>query len=124
MNAPTCPYCQQAANLITGRELYAHRPDLHELRFWQCKPCDAFVGCHKDSKDHKPLGALANRETRTWRMKAHRAFDPLWKSGVMSRRDAYDSLAERLGYERGKAHISWMTADECRRVVETFGGQP
>jgi hypothetical protein len=88
------------------------------LRFWQCAPCDAFVGCHKNSKDHKPLGTIANAETREWRKRAHSIFDPLWKSGHMSRRAAYDWLADSLGYRPGHAHISWMTSAECARVVE------
>lgn len=114
----TCTYCGQPATLVSGDVIYPHRPDLADLRFWNCAPCGAFVGCHKNSRDHKPLGTLANAETREWRKRAHSVFDPLWKSGRMSRRAAYDWLAEALGYEKGRCHISWMTAHECSRVVE------
>jgi hypothetical protein len=36
-----------------------------------CVPCDAYVGTHKNSKDHKPLGFLANRGLREARKAAH-----------------------------------------------------
>ena len=29
-------------------------------------------------------------------------------------------LADRLALPRGRAHISWMDIDQCRRVVESF----
>lgn len=44
--APTCPYCQRPSLLVTGKTIYPHRPDLVAKRFWQCAPCDAYVGCH------------------------------------------------------------------------------
>lgn len=112
-----CSYCGQPAVLVTGEAIYPHRPDLHSLRFWQCAPCDAFVGCHKNGDGITPLGTLANRETREARKQAHAAFDPIWREGRMSRKKAYNWLASSLGYKQGKCHISWMTADECSRVV-------
>lgn len=116
----TCPFCARDAKLATGLEVYPHRQDLADLFFWWCEPCDAHVGCHRNSPTHKPLGTLADRNTRAWRSRAHAAFDPYWKSGAMSRTQAYHTLADRLGLPRGRAHISWMDIDQCRRVVEVF----
>lgn len=42
-----CDYCGNDAMLVSGRAIYPHRPDLFRLNFWQCAPCDAYVGCHK-----------------------------------------------------------------------------
>src|SRR5436309_3529676 len=42
--APACPYCGHFARLVGGDVIYPHRPDLSELWFWQCAPCDAHVG--------------------------------------------------------------------------------
>lgn len=112
-----CPYCEQPAALVTGAVIYPHRPDLHGLRFWQCAPCDAFVGCHKNGDGMTPLGTPANKETREARKRAHAAFDPIWRDGSTSRKKAYNWLASTLGYQQGKCHISWMNAEECNRVV-------
>jgi len=77
----TWPYCRAAALLVSGAVLYPHREDLAELKFWQCEPCKAYVGCHRAGVGHgdgsKPLGTLANEELRRARNRAHAAFDPL-----------------------------------------------
>lgn len=111
-----CPYCGKEAQLVNGDTIYPHRPDLAHLRFYVCQPCDARVGCHPGTA--RPLGRLANAELRQAKMEAHAAFDPLWRSGLMKRRDAYGWLAERLGIERDQCHIGYMDVVECRRVVE------
>ena len=57
---------------------------------YYCEPCNAYVGCHKNSR--KPLGTLANKELRELRIRTHEIFDPLWKSGKMTRSEAYKML--------------------------------
>ncbi len=57
-----CPYFHEPAELAYGTEVYPHRPDLQAKQFWLCGPCDAYVGCHKNSDT--PLGRLANAELR------------------------------------------------------------
>lgn len=115
-----CDYCQQPAQLVTGETVYPHRPDLHYLRFWQCLPCDAWVGCHKGTK--RPLGRLANAELRAAKMAAHAAFDELWRrttpAGSFDRNGAYAWLAEQLGIERADCHIGMFDVEQCKRVVE------
>ena len=111
-----CPYCGKEAALVTGRKLYPHRPDLAEKRFYECKPCDARVGCHGTST--KPLGRLANAELRREKSAAHRAFDPIWKSRRMKRGEAYRWLAERLSMAREDCHIGMFDVADCQRVVE------
>ena len=56
-----CNECNKEvhANLVTGDNVYPHRQDLYNLHFWICPNCSAFVGTHKNSPDHKPLGTLA-----------------------------------------------------------------
>lgn len=114
LQAVICSYCQQPAQLVGGDVIYPHRPDLYALRFYQCEPCDAWVGCHRETA--KPLGRLANAELRQAKQDAHAAFDPLWQSGRMKRKDAYSWLASRLGIET--AHIGEFDVETCRRVVE------
>lgn len=57
-------------------------------------------------------------EVRRLRQAAHRAFDPLWQTGLMTRREAYRWLAARLGVYEYEAHMGNMEdRDLLRRVV-------
>lgn len=110
--APICPYCNKFSVPATGEEVYPHRADLFHKLFFVCRPCGARVGRHKDGK---ALGTLANEATREARMRAHQAFDPLWKDGNLSRSAAYAWLAKALGVSPKDCHIGQMdvaTADK------------
>jgi hypothetical protein len=96
-------------------EIYPHRPDLAKKRFWRCIPCKAYVGCHPDSD--WPLGRLANAELRAAKVRAHAAFDPMWRRGGMTRNDAYTWLAKALGIERECCHIGEFDVELCESVV-------
>lgn len=112
----TCPYCHREAELVKGVAIYGHhRPDLMYHNFWRCKPCGAHVGCHRNS--FRPLGRLANAELRKAKMAAHAAFDPLWKSGEMTRSEAYAWLASTLGISQANCHIGMFDVDGCNAVI-------
>ena len=111
-----CPYCNCFAVRTTGKNIYPHRPDLFAKTFYQCVPCDAYVGCHPETD--KPLGRLANAELRKAKMNAHAAFDPVWRSGKMNRSSAYKWLAEKMGIAPQNCHIGMFDVDECRAVIE------
>ena len=121
----TCPYCHSAAKLVDGRAIYPHRPDLSSKKFWQCKPCGAYVGCHAPGSGQgdgtKPLGRLANAELRNAKKDAHYAFDRLWLDAPNRRRArgaAYAWLAEAMGLTADECHIGEMDVQQCRRVVQ------
>ena len=111
-----CDYCGKDAALVSGKEMYPHRPDLYSLQFWSCSPCQAWVGCHKRS-NAVPLGRLANSELRKAKSAAHAAFDPIWTSGRKSRRGAYEWLSKRLSIPFKDCHIGMFDVDTCARVV-------
>ena len=111
-----CPYCNRDAVKVTGEKLYPHRKDLYSLRFWMCEPCNAYVGCHKGTDT--PLGRLANAELRAMKSKAHKAFDPLWKEGYMSRREAYTWLSEVLDISSDECHIGMFDVPRCEEVID------
>lgn len=111
-----CPYCGKQAHLVGGSVIYPHRKDLYEKTFYQCKPCNAYVGCHPGTVN--PLGRLANAELRKAKMAAHAAFDPLWKTGIKKRGSAYAWLQEALGIDKKDCHIGMMDVAMCNRVVE------
>lgn len=114
MSKVTCPYCTKSAEFMeSSATLYAGR-DYGPV--YVCMPCEAWVGCHKGTT--KPLGRLANRELRTWKIRAHRAFDPLWRELKMGRSGAYKMLAARMGIPKKKCHIGMFDIDQCRQAIE------
>ena len=112
-----CTYCDQLAGLFEGKEVHPGRPDLEHQFFWVCWPCDAWVSCHPTGDRQRPMGFLANEETRAARSAAHTAFDPIWQEGEMTRHEAYAWLARGLGIRESDCHIGMMDAVACRRVV-------
>ena len=113
-----CPYCEARAKLVTGKEIYPHRPDLYQLNFYQCKPCDAYVGCHKNGDGKQPLGRLANAELRKAKSEAHAMFDSIWRDKYMKRGSAYAWLADMLEIDPKDCHIGMFDVAMCNRVVE------
>ena len=110
-----CPHCGEQAQLVDGSLIYPFRPDLHARHFYLCAPCNAWVGCHPGTT--KPLGVLADAETRQARIQAHDVFDPIWKTGRLTRTEAYAWLAAELRIDREKCHISMFGTELCRQTV-------
>lgn len=114
---PTCPYCGNKATHVKGSRVYPHRKDLKNLDFYWCanNHDPAYVGCHKGSL--VPLGRLADSELRAAKIQAHNAFDPLWRSGQMTRGEAYGWLARKLEIDKSSCHIGMFSVEECKKVV-------
>lgn len=108
-----CPYCSQPAKWVDNAEIYGRRYGTSYMMYY-CKPCDAYVGCHQNTR--QPLGVLANKELREWRKKAHAVFDPLWKTKKMNRQDAYHLLYEKTGKW---IHMGESDIETCKLVIET-----
>lgn len=83
-----------------------------------CRPCDARVGVHKNSKIHAPKGSLANRELRELRMHAHLLFDMLWKTENMPRKQAYIFLQDIMEMSKEEAHIGKFSAEQCHKLID------
>jgi hypothetical protein len=111
----TCPYCRGPAPLVTGREVYPHRPDLYAKPFYQCAPCGAYVGCHPGTT--RSLGRLADAPLRAAKARVHAMFDPLWKSGRISRSSAYARLADAIGIQPRECHVGMFSLDLCNRAI-------
>jgi hypothetical protein len=107
-----CPYCKRPAVCIDSKEIYGKSYGM----LWICRPCDAYVGCHRGTKD--ALGTLANFALRRARNAAHAAFDPLWKKGHHDRGGAYALLADYMGIHSTQAHIALFDERQCEKVVE------
>lgn len=105
------------AELVHGKDVYPHRPDLAELPFWQCPYCGNFVGCHhKSHTPLKPLGVIANKQIKMLRVAIHKQLDGLWKDHVLSRRECYMWLSKQLGYQYHSGEIK--SIKEAKRVLE------
>ena len=90
LEANICPYCGSKPVLVDDKEIYGRH---YGMAYW-CKPCDAYVGCHKDGIT--PKGRLANKELRKHKIEAHKYFDMIWKTKQMTRSEAYKWLSNTL----------------------------
>lgn len=110
-----CPYCGSPVVLRDSRYVYHSKKDYGKL--WVCSnfpKCDAYVGCHPNTII--PLGRLANKSLRIAKSKAHHAFDPLWKSGLMTRKEAYIWLSAVLNIPQERCHIGMFNEEMCNKV--------
>jgi hypothetical protein len=118
-----CGECGKPAGLVSGQVIYPHRRDLHAKPYWRCAACGAYVGCHDGT--YKPKGTPCGPGTRSARISAHAAFDPLWrrkieKDGVSqgeARGKAYAWLAAQLGIPAEQTHIGMFDTATALRVV-------
>lgn len=108
-----CPYCGKQATCEDSKVIYGR--SFGFVWICRCKPAMSYVGCHGGTK--VALGTLADEPTREARKKAHRKFDPLWKEGGMTRRNAYAWLADALGVVVEDAHIATSTEEQCKRIL-------
>jgi hypothetical protein len=117
-----CAECGSKCAKKTGEDVYPHREDLAHLVIWVCQ-CGARVGCHPGTDT--ALGTAAGSELRAVRMNAHKEFDRLWKTKMLTRglskREArnagYAWLAKEMGMTTDECHIGMMNKSHCIQVV-------
>jgi hypothetical protein len=68
--------------------------------------------------EHDGEWRVSTQAIRTARIKAHAAFDEIWKSGSMTRGHAYHWLSTEMGMERQTCHIGHFDEEQCARVIE------
>lgn len=112
LSGQKCPYCQSKTQYVDSVVVYGRSYGMIYL----CDQCKAWVGVHKGT--NKALGRIANSELREWKKEAHSAFDPIWRSGNMSRPDAYKWLSETIGTDREYTHIGMFDVEECTKTIE------
>lgn len=109
-----CPYCKKQAIWCENKAIYGKNYGKSYM-CWLCKDCNAYVGCHNNTK--KPLGTMTNAELREWRVEAHKAFDKLWKGEghyAKKRKKAYQLLKEKFGRE---IHIGESDIETCKEII-------
>lgn len=107
-----CPYCKKEAEYIDSKDYYSNGVSYGMM--YICRPCDAYVGTHKNSG--KPLGTIANKELRELRKKCHKLFDPLWKKSQLTRKGAYKFLEIKTGIK----HIAQASKEDCEKIIKTL----
>ena len=111
-----CPYCGAPVVFRSADGIY--RENSHGTMLYVCSRypiCDAYVRAHVGTRI--PLGTLADPELRKLRREAHRFFDQLHTSGLMTKADAYRWLASMIGTPMEKAHIGYLGEFYCRQVI-------
>lgn len=78
--------------------------------------CESTHGAHRSSGE--PLGVPVDKETKGWRIRAHDAFDRLWKDGSVRRKKCYADLAEFMGIKKKQCHIGSFDISQCQKVIE------
>lgn len=111
MREVICQYCGKQAEYVDSAEVYATSYGM----IYICKPCNAYVGVHKDTD--KPKGTLANKELRELRKTCHALFDPLWKSGKVKRKDAYLRMSQFIDIPENEAHIGMFDNEKCLKLI-------
>lgn len=108
-----CPYCGKPAKCEDSSVIYGR--SYGWIWLCRCLPKWSYVGCHGKTK--KPLGTLANAVTREYRKRAHSIFDPVWKRGLMTRKEAYIWLGSELDLSPEQCHIARSTVEQCMRII-------
>ncbi len=110
----TCPYCNNPAEWVDNATVYGRRYGKSHM-MWICRPCDARVGCHNNTKN--PLGTMANAALRKVRMATHAVLDPLWKEKGLRRGEVYQALQRHFGHE---IHIGESDETKCGLIIEAL----
>lgn len=112
-----CGECGSPMQLVeTGK--YTNKREAVSA-FYGCSRYPECKGCHGAHPDGSPKGTPANRETRLARIRAHAAFDQIWKQHLVKHRGAaYNWMRSAMGLARGDAHIGMFTKDQCDELIK------
>lgn len=117
MSQMRCPYCGGPVTYRSADGIY--HDNSRNTMLYVCShypECDAYVRVHTGT--NIPVGTLANQELRALRRTAHHYFDQLYQSGLMSKQDAYQWLADLICAPLSQAHIGYLGEYYCKQVIE------
>lgn len=103
---PQCPIHKR--NLVQTQGAY---------KTYYCCPwmpeCDIQANYSYDTKQFY----ITNAEERRYRVLAHAAFDAIWKSGMLTRSQAYRMLRDHLKIGKRQCHIAQFDIEQCKEVM-------
>jgi hypothetical protein len=111
-----CNICGSEAVLKPGDEIH-HSSTYAKKKFWYCDNGHEAAWVGTNPKTNRPLGTLADSQTRQWRSFAHQAFDPIWKENKLTRSQAYAILAKMMGLSTDECHIGNFDIQSCRHAI-------
>lgn len=115
-----CPYCGSQAFLRPASVVYGQTATAPaEKLLYVCArypACDAYVAAHRYNR--LPMGTLADKALRHKRVEAHTALDRLWKSGLMTKAEAYRWLQVQMNLPQSEAHIAKFSELRCEQVIQ------
>lgn len=102
-------------------------------RFGDFYGCPMYPACDRiaDRSGHDGKWHLSDQATRRARIRAHAAFDLIWKRRCLSRNGCYRMLCGAMDLHPKNCHMKHFSIEQCRKVIETaneiltgFGVQP
>jgi hypothetical protein len=115
MMPPICPVHKIDAVLVSDVEVYGKS---FGRSVWKCPELKCDMRASSDPVTGAPIATMAGFHVRRARIAAHKSFDRWWRSIGISRREAYQTLADRLGVS--EAHMGQMSESECKAVQAMF----
>lgn len=114
-----CNYCNKPAVWVQNKEIYGVNYG-RSYMVWLCRPCDAYVGCHSNTR--RSLGTLANRRLRALRKTAKDLFidkklGGTWKCNHTLKNSAYWWLKTKFGLREDEAHFGMFNEEMCLKVI-------
>ncbi|MFP2239916.1 zinc-finger-containing protein [Pseudescherichia vulneris] len=110
-----CRLCNSGVHVATHQEVYGR--DYSDWPYmYLCSGCGAYVGIHPFT--NIPLGTLADKATRDARKNCKKPFEAIWRSGKMSRTEAYAWLANALNISVNECHFGWFDIAQCEAAKQ------
>lgn len=94
---------------------WSHRT---EMFFYGCSNHPRCDGTLPANPNGSPRGAPRTKEVQSWRDKAHKTFDPIWREGHATRTQAYRWLQFVMRIDAEKAHHMLFGIAECQLVIQ------
>lgn len=110
-----CDVCGAPNVQLVSNEILYGKPQGVWPLIYYCASCMSAVSCHPGTD--KPMGFMADHNTRQMRRQAHKCFDKLWKTGLVTRSQAYSELGQHMLLNADRCHISMFDSEQCASVV-------
>lgn len=120
-------FCGSPASLRSNSVLYGR-----EYGNGKAYICNRFPACRGSVGTHpngRPLGSIADPETKALRMEVHAKIDPIWKVAGLEgrakrekRKSVYQWLAKIMNVR--EYHTGNLTAEQCRLTLQRIAEQP
>lgn len=108
-----CPFC--GGGVVHTSNMHLYGKVYGNGMCFMCVECKASTGCHSNGY---PLGVLSNKKMKRLKMECHDYFDRIWKSGQLTRSQAYGLLAARLNIKKKHCHFGYFNEEQLLYVLE------